>query len=341
MYGTCEPSGWHPSRYIYKHNHIVYIVEKSYRMKREVTCYAEPLTLERVPITQEMKKVHNDAMKRIRESFNCWTSNTVMVIDKFGSMKKGDMWGTRNRLDSAWVAIALDFLAERLESGVGRETDVISIIEMGEEANLIFEDVPTTWVLFNEIVDLYNNKDSVPQGHGYYLPSLALADELLIKNSNAACAAALLFLSDGAPSDQLYMQAPKGLSIISRDHSMIETIEALAKKFGRQLSFTAVGIGSDSEFDLLQRMVDAAKDYGAIAEFVLPSMTSSSLGIAISSVATSITKTQIEMTEIGTTTQRKVRQVLRESKSKARKLLTQISEEDFDLYHLAEATRKI
>jgi Alpha-kinase family/von Willebrand factor type A domain len=340
-YGTREPSGWHPTRYIYKHDHIVYIVEESHRLKREVTCYAEPLTLEKVPVTLEMEKAHNHAMKMIRKDFNYWTSNTVMVIDTSGSMKKGDMWGTRNRLDSAWVAIALDFLAARLESGVGRETDVVSIIEMGEEANLVFEDVPTTWVLFNEIVDRYNNKDSIPQGHGYYLPSLAVADELLMKNSNAACAPALMFLSDGAPSDQRYLEAPKGQSITLRDKNMIETIESLAKKFGRQLTFTAVGIGSDNEFDLLQRMVDAAKDYGAIAEFVLPSMTSSSLGMAISSVATSITKTQIEMTEIGSTTQRKVREVLRESKSKARKLLTQISEEDFDLYHLSETTRKV
>jgi Alpha-kinase family/von Willebrand factor type A domain len=340
-YGTRKRIRTSRRKFQYTYNHIVYIVEETPQYRREITCYAEPLVLERVPLTKDMEERHHRAVLRRRADMSSWTSNTVMVIDTSGSMRTCDVWGSRTRLDSVWVSVALDFLAERLESGVAGETDMVSIVQMGEEPVVLFREVPTTWVLYNSIVDVYNACTSKPKGHGFYLRSLMKAEELLMKNANPSCAAAILFLSDGAPSDQIYLQAPKGLRYTVRDETMIETVESFARKFGRRLTFTTVGIGSKNEFPLLQRMADAAKDFGACASFMLPSMTSSSLGEAITSVATSLTNTQIELTDVGTMKQRKVRDVLRESKSKASEKLRFVSEVDFYIYPLEGTTRKV
>ena len=331
-----------PNVYRYSYNDIHYIVNDT--TKEEITCYTTPITLEPVLITEQMEEMHLQAIQTIQEDLNSWTSHTVMVIDTSGSMRNSDMWGSRNRLQGVWMSIALDFVAQRLESGTGTSTDVISIITMGGGDHpepllpqILFREVPTTWVLYNEIVTMYNRQLSKPQGHGYFVPSLLVAEELLKRNTNASCAAALIFLSDGAPSDTGPMK-----------HQMIlETVESLAQQFGRRLVFTAVGFGALDAFDTLQNMVDAAKDYGTIAELKLPGMTSSSLGVTFTSIATSLTSTQTEMTELGggsnstSTIQRKVRDVCRESRKKASQPLAVISTEDFDIYHCSNVKRTV
>ena len=335
-FGECEPHyygkqkerGGKTNIFRYTYQDIVYIVDK--KTKKEVTCYARPITLDKIPTTRQMELVHQEAVQKVRNDLDCWTSHTVIVIDTSGSMRTSDMWGTRNRLKSVWFSVALDYIAERIESGDATVTDVVSIITMGESPTLVFKEVPTTWTLYNKIVKMYSSFNSFPEGHGFFLPSLAAAEELLKRNSNAACAAALIFLSDGAPSDRGPM----------RKENIIEKVESLAKSFGRRLTFTAIGIGDLDDFSMLQRMVDAAKDYGATAEFKLPSMTSSSLGITFTSVATSLTTTQTEMTDMGTLTQRKVRDVQRESRLKASQVLTQVNSDDFWFYKLESVTRR-
>ena len=336
-FGECEPHyygnqkerGGKTKFFRYTYQDIVYIVDK--KTKKEVTCYARPITLDKIPTTRQMELVHQEAVQKVRNDLDCWTSHTVIVIDTSGSMRTSDMWGTRNRLKSVWFSVALDYIAERIESGNATVTDVVSIITMGECPTLVFKEVPTTWILYNKIVKMYSSFNSFPEGHGYFLPSLAAAEELLKRNSNAACAAALIFLSDGAPSDHVPM----------RQEEIIEKVESLAKSFGRRLTFTAIGVGDLDDFSMLQRMVDSAKDYGAVAEFKVPSMTSSSLGQTFTSVATSLTTSQTEMTDLGTMKQRKIRNVVRESKSKASEVLTEINNDDFWLYGIEDVKRKV
>lgn len=335
-YGTCEPhyfgKMWQrggPTDIVkYTYQDIVYIVDK--KKRKEVTCYAKPVKLGKVPITSEMKALHEDAVQKVQQDLDSWTSHTVIVIDTSGSMRASDMWGTRNRLQSVWFSVAIDYIAERLENGSASITDVVSIVEMGEYPTVVCEEAPTSWILYNEIVTFYK-RSSPPQGNGYFLPSLTIAEELLNRNSNAACAAALIFLSDGAPSDHGPMVR----------ESIVEKVESLAKSFGRRLTFTTIGIGDLDDFSMLQRMVDAANDYGATSEFKLPSMTSSSLGTLFTSVATSLTTTQTEMTDLGTLKQRKVRNVERESKTKASECLTYINDDDFWVYGINDVNRKI
>ena len=335
QFGTKVPQCWGKSRvptphiFRYTHNDIVYIVDE--KTGAEVTCFATPLKLEPVTLDAQTIISHNRDSLKVIVDRDCWTSNTVMVIDTSGSMRTSDMWGTRSRLDSVWSSVALDFLAQRLESGAARPTDVISVITLGETPEVLFEEEPTSWTLYNKIVKLYMSRKSRAAGHGYFLPSLTKAEELLTRNSNASCAAALLFLSDGAPSD-------KGPA---RRKEIVEKVEALAKRFGRRLTFTTIGIGDKDEFEMLQKMVDAAKDYGVVAEFKLPSMTSSALGETFTSVATSLTTSQTEMTDLGTLKQRKVREVTRESRSKASQILTHVSSEDFYFYPLNRVKRRV
>jgi Mg-chelatase subunit ChlD len=334
-YGERSPHCWAKSRkaepYIYKytHNEIVYIVNE--KTKEEVTCYARPLKLEPVPLPFGLQKQHEQAQYAIHRNLDSWTSHTVLVVDTSGSMKTSDMWGTRNRLDSVWVCVALDFIAHRLESGAAQPTDLVSVVTMGATATVLIREAPCTWQLYNQVVAIYNRKLVPPQGPGHFLPSLTQAEELLTRNSNAACATALLFLSDGVPSD----------GGVQSKERIVGKVENLAKNFGRRLAFTAIGIGDKKQFDMLQQMVDAAKDYGAISELRLPSMTSSSLGNAFTSLATSLTTTQTEMTDLGTTKQRKVRAVARESRTKASEHMSVVSSEDFYIYRAAQVKRTV
>lgn len=334
--------GNHPTRdgdptakYTYKD--IVYFVNE--RTGEEITSYAIPLKLDPIPITGKMQNEHDSAQKTIRKNLDYWTSNTVIVVDTSGSMKACDVWGSKTRLGAVWVSVCLDFLAHRLESGGAGPTDVVSVVTLGPSATVIIQEAPCTWVLFNEIVGIYNNDEVSPWGHGPFLPSIYKAESLLTRNSNASCAAALIFLSDGAPSD----------AALSRSYTrnewkleIADTVANLSKKFGRRLTFTAIGIGSDpKKFDTLEDMVEAAKDYGAVAELKLPSMNSSSLGDAFTSVATSITTTQSEMTDLTTLKQSKVREVQRESRKKASEQMRVVSADDFSIYSAAKVKRTV
>lgn len=321
---------------VYKYNDIVYVVNE--RTREEITCYARPLQLDCVPISQAMLLAHERAASRIQRDLSCWTSNTVIVVDTSGSMREGDVWGIRSRLGAVWVSIALDFLAARLESGEAGPTDVLSIITMEEEPRMVVDEEPCTWVLYNKLVSVYSDNDVPARGHGPFLPSLKLAQELLTRNPSASCATSLTFLSDGAPSDYVL---GKNATKDEWHRLIVEQVEALSKTFGRRLTFTTIGIGGSEDFRLLERMADSASDYGAKASFMLPSMTSSALGQVFSSVATSLTTTQTEMTDLDTLKQRQVRQVVQESRAKAKQEIQEVSKDDFWIYPRDKVVRLV
>lgn len=146
-----RPNGDRTYKYTYKD--IVYIVNNV--TGEEVTSYAVPVKLDPVRVTPEMKRKHVFMRRRIQAELSIWTSNSVLVVDRSGSMRAGDIWGSRNRLSSVWLSVALDFLAHRLESGCACETDVISIVTLEETPVLVVEEEPCTWVLYNKLVALH------------------------------------------------------------------------------------------------------------------------------------------------------------------------------------------
>ena len=303
----------------------------------EVTSYAIPITLDKIQIHIEMQNQHEQAVRTIQRDMTKWLSNTVIVVDTSGSMKNADVWDTRTRLDAVWLSVALDFIANRIESGAAGPMDVISVVSMGEKSVLLIHEQPTTWVLYNQIVELYSEKRIKPMSHGYYIPSLKKAQRLLTRNTNESCSVGLCFISDGKPSDYLKYC----MTVSECDNLIIERVASLAPKFGRRMTLDAVGIGSADEFGTLQRMVDKAKDYGVKASMQLPSSSSSALGDVLHSFASSITSTQIEMTDLNTSKQQRVKNVIRESRSKASIMIQTVSQGDFWVYNKTRVKRLV
>jgi hypothetical protein len=242
-----------------------------------------------------MREQHEQAQEKISADMGAWTSNTVIVVDASGGMRAADVWGMRMRLGAVWVSVALDFIAHRLESGEACVTDVVSIVTLGPTSTVLVEEGPCDWVLRNWIVSIYSWDVVKPQGHGPFLPSLDKSESL--RNSNASCAVALMFLSDGAPSDSVL---GGGYSREEWKMKIERRVGAIAKMFGRRLTFTAIGIGECKDFGALQQMVDAALDYGAMAELQVPSTASLAIGSVFTSVAASLTTTKTEMTDVFT-----------------------------------------
>lgn len=320
---------------IYSYKDITYIVNEV--TGEEVTSYATPLKLEQVNVTPTMLEEHREAQKRIKKDLFSWTSNTVIVVDTSGSMGKSDMWGTRHRLGAVWVSLALDFVAHRIETGGASMTDVVSIVTLSQKPVVMVKEWPCTWVLYNRIVQAYNSPTVCPYGHGPFIPSLNTANELLTRNPSHSCALSLVFLTDGRPSDQVNTSLPKevvGSMIFKKSRS-------LARRFGRRYTFTAVGIGDYDDFEVLEKMVEAAKEFGANATFELPSMTSSSLGEVFTSVASSVTTMQSEMTDIVTGRQCAVRDVTRESRRKANEALKCVNSNEFWIYPIEKVVRTV
>jgi hypothetical protein len=313
----------------YTYNGITYIV--SWNKKKEITCYASSFKMKKAKISNEMLLRDNAAKKRLEQDPSCWKSNTVIVVDTSGSMRESDVWGARSRLGAVWLCVALDFIAHRLESGNAGPYDVISLVFMGEKGHTAIKMMPTTWQLYNIIVDQYNSRNLMAKGHGFYIPSLKIAERILNYNKSSSCVLGLYFLSDGRPSD-----------MASKDY-ILESVAALGKKFGRRLTFTAVGIGNhSSEFEVLKNMVDTAKDYGVQSSFMLPSMTTSDFGVSLTSTATTLTRIQTEMTDMKTLKQHNIREVIRESRRKAHEeVVTSVSSEEYNLYPLEKVQRHV
>lgn len=321
---------------VYTHDNIVYIMNDA--TGEEVTSYALPIALDKVKITDAIQAQHDNAVRDIARHRNRWKSNTVIVVDTSGSMKNCDVWDTKTRLDAVWLSLALDFIAQRIESGAAGARDVVSIVSLGPYGEIILKEQPTTWVLFNKIVDFYNKKTVKPRGHGMYIPSLDIGELLLNGTKISSCALGLLFLSDGKPSDHVERQM-KGSKMEDVRNGVygeiLARVENLSKKFGRRLSFITIGIGhsdDSDDFDMLRNMVDAAADYGVQADFQLPSRSSEGIGNAFSSLASSITNTQTELTDVSTLRQREVRNVVRESRKVAATPITHVSEKEFYIY---------
>lgn len=110
----------------------------------------------------------------------------MIVIDTSGSMKKADVWGSRTRLDVVWLTVAMDVIATRIESGAAGLLDVISVITFGTHLQVLALEQPTSWVLYNRIVEFCSTDIVRPYGHGYYIPILEKAESLLLNNSNAS-----------------------------------------------------------------------------------------------------------------------------------------------------------
>ena len=185
------------------------------------------------------------------------------------------------------MALARDYVKAPLDNGTRKETDLITVIVMRDEAEILLACEPTDWCLYNKFLDLREWEQLKPGGHGNYMPALAMTQKMLNLNTKGSCALALLFFSDGKPSD--------------KQHDHVGAMGALASKFGRRLSITCIGMASvtDNEsFTTLRNMAYEANSYGSQASFGSAALNVDSLSKIISSLASSLTETKTEMTDL-------------------------------------------
>ena len=169
-------------------------------------------------------------------------------------------------------------------------------------------------MLFNCIVDLLRSQE--PHFDGNYLPALDKAEQLLLSNSFGSCALNLFFLSDGKPSDRV----PRGTQTLITGVTPAQVamtaarIDNLASRFGRRLTVNTVGFGEHEDFCVLQKLAERPRQFGSNGNFIAARLNPEALGIAFSSITSSLNATRSELTAIGTSSQRPVRDVRRRAR---------------------------
>ena len=197
-YGVKSAGRW-PGTVQYMHEDVTYIVEK--KTGRAVTAWAKAIKLRPVNLSATLRaedaKAHADLISGRVE----WTSHSVFVVDTSGSMRESDIWGTRSRLSAVWLCLARDYIAHGINSGEKGSTDAVSLVTLGEIPKNPVTREPWNWTLYNKIVSFYRSNQIRAESHGPFLPALKRARKVLMKSDSPSQAAALYFLSDGAPSD--------------------------------------------------------------------------------------------------------------------------------------------
>eukprot|EP00978_Attheya_sp_CCMP212_P014434 scaffold36766_cov45-Attheya_sp.AAC.1 len=308
-YGMAETQA--NGRIKYTYGGIVFIYDP-YK-NREITSFAapdvasdnagtkcsQPIQLAKMSVPQNQVE-NNKLMQRDPRG---WKSHSVLVIDMSGSMRRDDVNGARCRSDGIFLTLARDYIKKQLDDGTSSSSDVVSVVIMKEDATTPILIEPLSCTLYNKLVDMREWSELRPSGPGNYMPALEIAEALIMisETFNKACALSLMFFSDGRPSDR---------------GPFAEVIGRMASKFRRRLTVCCIGMAEDTEnFVALQDMVTEAEAYGAVASFSKPSMHTDSLSNIMTSLATSLTTSKTEMTDLKTGKSKAVRtDVFRERK---------------------------
>lgn len=314
-----------PGRSKYVYNGTTFLVDDA--TKREVTSYASAMDLPLKTITLEMKQRHDEARQQMHSqpaTYN--TSHSIILVDISGSMRNSDVAGSRTRLDAVWHSLAEDYIRNRIESGNAGATDAITVILMGDRASIVprLDNVPTDWITYNSVLKIFKNGSILPGGHGCYRPALSLAEEILSQYEQSSCELVLAIMSDGRPSDSACL----GGSIHDNQKSIAASIASLSSRLGKRLTVSAVGMGSANQFDTLRTMTEEAKNHESRGVFQVPSMSCSSFGNAISSIATSLTDTLADKSS----SNRLVRKMTRENRKTLPFLTEVVDPEDYTIY---------
>lgn len=318
---------------IYELDEITYI--ENNRTKREITSWRNK-KLESKSILLEDLRRNDEACRKISHDESTWISHSVCVVDTSGSMRKADVVGCRTRLKAVWYAIAVDFIQHRIESGEATDMDVVTIIVMGETSSILFERQPTNWIFFNKLVSLYNGDKVPPAGHGNFLPSLRMTEQILLSHKSSSCVLNLFMFTDGRPSDREY----------NREALIQERIASLSSRLGKRFTVATVGIGSATEFETLKKMTETAKDFGSEGLYQVPHLSREGLCTAISTIATSVAATRIGMTVFGDDglkqhKMKTVRNVTRERLSTIPAITEEVDPEEFLIYSKDKVTHKL
>ena len=146
-YGSRE---FHCGNWRITYDGIMFIVDG--KLRREVTCYPVPLAT--APVTLEQRERHVKAKDVMKRKPGLCNSHTVLVMDISGSMRERDIPLHRDRQIAAYTLTALEFVAEQLLNNTANNSDVVSLVEFNNKANVIFEREPVSWLLFNTLLSM-------------------------------------------------------------------------------------------------------------------------------------------------------------------------------------------
>ena len=286
-------------RWKYTFANVVYITDST--STREITSYILPISIQRVLETDQDMKGQNQLRKRLKNSELC-TSHTVLVIDQSGSMRTCDVDNFKTRSDAVYGAVALDIVGNMIDTNQARGTDVLTLIEMKNEANVIYEREPITNILFNMLLERLETNQ--PSSHGNFYPALQKVRQVLENDQeNEAIAVMMIFLSDGNPSDHHYF------SMTREDSSerILKQVELLSQTFTTQLTVGTIGFGqSSSEFLILNEMARTAEAFGAFGSFKYSKCCPVTLSSAMTSMSSQLTMTRMRLESHAKVTERDV-----------------------------------
>lgn len=294
-------------RWKYRFGGVVFITDDS--STREITSWPQPgwgIDLEKKNITLQMQHDHEQALTRNYEHRETWTSHTVVVVDQSGSMRKTDCAEEVTRSDLVWLTLALKVVAEPLNKGERKSTDVLTLIVMQDSSDVAIKCHPFDWILYNRFVDFL--RMSEPLGHGNYLPALDKAKFGLNINQFGNCALMLVFLSDGRPSDKIKKGDPSSLTTLAG--YVRKRIQKIAERLGSRLTVGAIAIGeegSKDEFVILRALLDGAKEYGCKTVFQPASLSARALASTFTKLSSLLSDTKLEMTDLHSGRQRRCR----------------------------------
>ena len=284
-------------RWKYTYANVVYITDHSSRI--EVTSYRQAIHIQPACISQEMLDRHRDDCQTLKHEPHLCVTHSIIVIDQSGSMKISDVKGFRNRSEAAYGVLALEYIAEQLhQRGNDNVLDAASVIEMNDEATVVYEREPLDWILFNKILDRQNY--AKPKSHGSYNKSVAAAKQLIendIANSGNLDPEdlpvySIIFLSDGRPSDSDDIYA------VLRRHLLI----GMARDLKSNFHLHTIGLGSaDEDFGALRAMSACVSEagYGSVSTFAHSQLSTAQLGAAFSTISNSMTATRTEAMSAG------------------------------------------
>lgn len=172
---------------------------------------------------------------------------------------------------------------------------------MQEDATVLINQKPFDWILYNDLIDIMKSRK--PSSGGNYGPALDMAEALLMtRNRTDKCALALLFLSDGKPSDHIKRgkdlnpyQSPKERWATCMKQQIGKRIEDLASLFGKRLNlcFYAIGApGTEQDFGILKYLADQSKAYECPVVYQPPSLKLEALSTALRSMSLTTSTTR-------------------------------------------------
>jgi len=261
-------------------NDIVYITD--YDKTTEITSWAIPLPLKEAPLSEGDLRKSKEMARRIRSGEQAITSHTILIVDQSGSMNTADVPGHRTRSRCVFYNIATEIISAPLLANMLSFTDVITIIQMRDEATIIVDAEPVSWQLYNVVVGLAAEAEATAhkksrrhrraRGNGNFIPALKLAFEVAsnsVQRYGTNIALLMFFLSDGRPSDHARLRiCADSLSYLILDE-MAVSVNRLPASLRPHFIFGSFGFANEyaSDFWLLKSMAVEVACTGAVGIF--------------------------------------------------------------------------